>query len=613
MSKKAIINSIGCIVLILFTSACTQESSRPSKIQIKLDDSIFGTNPNVQKSSASSVTSGDGPDWGLNDPQSLSDIHCYGIFVHGNEPELSHSTCTNENDAPLRFGPRAGFFPISESGEIEVLPGLNRTIYLAGMSSADGTCPSGFSENPDINGSNYSNPFIIGQATVDLVSGDNTVDIHVQNSFTDNNKIKDCDFFEGGPRLDVILPQSKRSIWVDDNLPMRTVQIEHNGVSLECSRDGGSNYSACDSNSSFIWNTSDVAQTHFVRVTYEDGSTDERNFNPSTVYPGINFVTCTDNFNTSNTQGNLGSSLSMPLGTSNSVLCFGDGVTISDGNGVTGPISFASGNITLIARQGHSATIQNSQSGQHALQIPGRTNIRIVGLQIISHAATSYSAIKIDSGSLDIEFQDVYVSTAINNGSAVTINSAGGSGTNTIRFLDSKIEPIAGGIGLEADGSSEVEIKKSMVKSNDINLSVQNSTILDVENSHIENLGTSISSHQLLKVYNGGTVTIEDSKLIDRSGSGIYLNDNSSGSVSLTLDGNEIIRGASAGGGNSSFITSVLASGPINLNSSQANIFCNEDSAVAEFTNMVSGSVSGGTWADANQTGNTTYPYSTCQ
>ena len=75
-----------------------------------MDPSILGTNPYSQAKVLTATNNSSNPDWGLSDPSSLADIHCWGIFVHGVEKDMSHSQCRSQNNKKISFGPRAGFF-----------------------------------------------------------------------------------------------------------------------------------------------------------------------------------------------------------------------------------------------------------------------------------------------------------------------------------------------------------------------------------------------------------------------------------------------------------------------------------------------------------------------
>lgn len=166
--------------------ACTNQSPTHSSVTLQFDSSYF-------KNSASNADQN--PEWGLVDPITLSEIGCWAIFVGGPEDSLKTSSCRNSsNEVVAQFGPRAGFYKMSESGTINIPVGTKRQFWLVGMKTADGTCETDFNIDPDLDFSRYSSPFILGKAVKDLINPEETVRIQLVDSFEDKNKLVSCDF-----------------------------------------------------------------------------------------------------------------------------------------------------------------------------------------------------------------------------------------------------------------------------------------------------------------------------------------------------------------------------------------------------------------------------------
>jgi len=248
------------LIFSLSILGCSKKSNSHSTVKIQFDQSLYsGSVSDLEK--VSSATAADGtPTWGLADPTSLSQINCWGVFVGGPEDFLKGSQCTNSNDQVIaQFGPRAGFYPINESGEVFVPAGENRVFFLAGMASSTGDCEEGFGANPNINFSNYSAPFILGQAEANLVNAEETIPIQLVDSFSGTNRIKECDFLQPGQgnsptplTLNVTYPETKRTTFVADNTLARTVNFSYTGDNVQCSEDGGTTFSSCTSSNQLV-------------------------------------------------------------------------------------------------------------------------------------------------------------------------------------------------------------------------------------------------------------------------------------------------------------------------------------------------------------------------
>ena len=85
-------------VLALGLIACDRKESDTATIRIQFDETMLSNTQKVQ--SATLDNESDGPNWGLNDPTSLSQINCYAVLVGGPEKSLKRSSCDffGEND-----------------------------------------------------------------------------------------------------------------------------------------------------------------------------------------------------------------------------------------------------------------------------------------------------------------------------------------------------------------------------------------------------------------------------------------------------------------------------------------------------------------------------------
>ncbi|MCJ8276784.1 MAG: hypothetical protein HRT44_04590, partial [Bdellovibrionales bacterium] len=201
----------------IFAIACSSQNER-SRIVIDFDSELLDSSKKTPALKIVNAHNNGGPNWGLVDPVAIEDINCFGIFVYADEAGMNESTCSTVAGGTVQFGPRAGFFALPGNGEISVSPGADRRIILVGMRSGDLTCETTFGDNPEIDSSNYSYPFLLGAVKTDIQAGDNKIEIPISAQFTDVRKIKDCDFFsDGGNSTTLSLNHfsSKRSIWID--------------------------------------------------------------------------------------------------------------------------------------------------------------------------------------------------------------------------------------------------------------------------------------------------------------------------------------------------------------------------------------------------------------
>lgn len=611
--------SITLLRLMIFSLAltsCAKNNSSDSQVKIQFDTTLFNqSSSDVASKTNVHASSDDGPNWGLADPTDLSQIDCWGVFVGGPESELQGSSCSNAAGKTIAsFGVRAGFYPINDAGEVFVPAGENRQFYLAGMASSNGSCELGFDTNPDINFSNYSAPFILGQANVNLNRAQEVVPIALSNQFDSSNKVQSCDFIQDNGDGTTVAPNSlslshyetKRNIWVNDvsHVSPRTVTFTHSGVSSECSRDGGSSFSSCDTASSFIWNIGDENINHVIRVHHANGSSEEVTFKPLDWYPNLQFVSCTHTFSSSFLVND--SSFTSALGTANNVVCLDDATTINDNAG-SGLILNTS-NITLISKIGHSAQIINATG--RSLQINGSTsNVKVVGIELRTNGSSTNN-VQVDGSTQDIHFQDVhFISTASTAGYwNINVNGAG-TNSNPIQFRNCFIDSQNFEDGLRAN-NSVVKAEKIHIKSNRIGIDIISNADVEVLDSLIQTTGSSASDNKSIQVNGPSSLFLDQSVIIDNSGAGLVLAAGGMSGDNATADINRSVfirRNANAT--STAAIVSPAAAGDRLLNSTHnQNLFCSEAVAVS-FSDMTDNNHNGSSnWSNANQVSSSLCP-----
>ncbi len=618
------------LLLLALQVSCSKKQEE-AKILIQFDSKVFS---NAHKSvvAKQNATNAGGPNWGATDPQVLSDLSCFGIFAFAEEEGMNESTCTrSDGTVIMKFGPRAGFFPMNKPGEILVPMGDKRTFYLLAMSSLDGDCEKGFAESSEFKYSNYSNPFLLGSATVDITAGDTTVPIELVEDFSEERKLNSCDFIEpdeddeddgntpDGPASDLYLthyPSNRRSIWVDDNALPRTVSFTYDAnsmIAVDCSRDG-TNYSAADCNSatSLVWNVGEEANTHGVRVIHADGTVETATFIPTVEHGTMSFVSCDYEFDSN---GNYDTAVSSSatgavafltaLGTGSTVSCFSDNVTIANGGATENLTDRIASNVTLIARQGQSAKIDQNDLNDILLAIgsgSSATNINLVGLTLESEGGGGYNTVGVFSMADNIVFDSCTIQSvfAAASAQAVHVNQGGSSGM-PIKFINSIIKSISNAALYGFNPTTYIYVENSTIESDYYNLQIGSGVVeLTVKDSKLINNGTSATDYLLRNFSGNPTIHFDNNLFLDHSGGGLDMVNG----TTLILDDNRFRRTNNATAGhNTSFIK--IATGSLTINSSNdGNSFCHEDSVNAAILSgfpIGGGGTYAGTYTAANQ------------
>jgi hypothetical protein len=609
-------------VFFLVTSGCSKKTNDSAGVRIQLDASLFKGTPSSSFKVTSANTTDDGPDWGLADPQRLADIGCWGVLVRGPELPMKANTCELGNGLPLRFGPRAGFYPIGQQGQVQVPVGSDRVFVLVGMRSADGSCQPDFANNVDLDFPNYSAPFVLGTSAPQSIEKDGQlVQIPLQNQFSNLNKIADCDFIDdhdGGTNQGLTLSlepfPSDRNLWIADNPLPRRVQINTNGTEVTCSRDG-TNYSTteCPSGTHFEWTETEYTnlQTIYVRARNDEGEAVEEEFTPSTEYPGLVFTSCDVTFNTS---GNLDdgtySTLNSQLMTNNQVVCFGSGlnlptnITVTEGAINLGPIDLTGDGIIMIAGQGHNVTLVNGQLNQDLLYINMSMGSKVVGLNFESHASTGGWATIILNSSQDVSLENIRIMNSWNAGQGVRVANSGD--TTAIQLINSEVVMSAGGTAVFGyQAAANLEIVNSHLFSNGRNIHLTQDASCVVEGSHIENTGMAATNHLFYGI-NGGNFVANNSIFVDGSGGGFSLDGATSGTVTVEVNNNIFIRRASGLLGDRALFYGGSSPGAVELlnSTSNGNAFCAEAPANHSFNPVVGFDLDGGSFVLASQVDN---------
>jgi hypothetical protein len=181
------------ILLSLTLLGCTREQNETTKVTFTLPLAS-----STLASSGNSAQSGGG-NWGQSDPTSLSEIGCYAVFIGGPEADLSNKSCSvgsGTSFKTFKFGAGGGFYPAGSTISLETKPGSGRQFYVLGVKKGSAACGSFDVGTPDsLDSTNYSNPLLLGQASKDLLSGDNAVTINLALTNLTSQKIGDCNFY----------------------------------------------------------------------------------------------------------------------------------------------------------------------------------------------------------------------------------------------------------------------------------------------------------------------------------------------------------------------------------------------------------------------------------
>lgn len=131
-------------------------------------------------------------DRAVTDPGTAGDLTCVGVWVStGTENEIG--TCIDLNDVTVAtpfttFGPKKIVNAAAEF-QFNLSVGPNRKFSIVGFKTNDGNCPTQFQIDQNQR-TNISNIFILGENSVDLIGGDQEVNVNA--SIVGATKIKSC-------------------------------------------------------------------------------------------------------------------------------------------------------------------------------------------------------------------------------------------------------------------------------------------------------------------------------------------------------------------------------------------------------------------------------------
>ncbi len=183
------------IILSLFAglAACTK-SADPARVTFNIPTlRALSSSPTAMTSSTSEDSR-----WGYAAPTSASQIGCYAIFIGGPESEFQRMSCTTSANTQVKFGFFAGLVSPGATASITVPAGADRTFTLVGLATATGaTCDA----LPELDGSKYSKPVLLGSTTMSLVAGDNELAL---NGAISSTTLDSCNFGTSGPSAGAI-------------------------------------------------------------------------------------------------------------------------------------------------------------------------------------------------------------------------------------------------------------------------------------------------------------------------------------------------------------------------------------------------------------------------
>ena len=606
------------ILLVVFcigNSSCSEKSADSSTIKIKFNKEALSLGLQAPPSVKVDASNANGPNWGLEDPTQLSQIDCWGVFVKGPEEKLKGSYCKNPNDTVIaNFGVRAGFFQINSEGEVEVPAGENREIFLAGMASVDGTCDPGFDENPDINFSKYSAPFILGKTNpISLVKAVEEVEIVLQNHFSNSNKINDCDFISDdaddgtvdGPYL-TFFP-TERQHWIQSDTVPRTVQVHHEGSSIQCSSNGGASFTACASNSSLVWNYTNYGNQHVVKINYPDGTSELLNFTPSTQYPGVIFYPCHLTVTAADTQF---SAFSTMLATTMQNICFENGVSISDSVGSSLTVAPNNAILSFHGPQPGAQLENTHTTGGLLAYASGATaeSLIISGMKLTGNSMTNETIDLLYTPGSGVSGVIIEDSEIFSNADSDAISTGSGGGMLSVFINRSMIhaDSASSANGIYVNSNVDVNIDSSIVTST--YKAIQNYYgTATVTNSSLVGIGA--LSYPMATV-GSATSTVSNSIIEDQSGNGFVVDCFSSIETAVANLSGNMFRRADIAGTNSFAIMGFTPGGcTATLNSAtNDNLFCHENPTTPIYSGQVGGTISGGSYSqgvqDTNAGGN---------
>lgn len=165
------------------------------------------------------------------DLNSLDEVTCYAVTVHGPEPELRKNYCRQAAIATSQARPIGKIVGTVRAGEklsLEVPAGNDRVFALMGFKSIDNYCPNLLTEK--IDKTKISKPFLLGEVGgVNLVAGE-VKSINLKMNFDSNLWFDECK----GPDFDIALGEGG-STTTPPPTTVDPTQPDDDGVNLPAS------------------------------------------------------------------------------------------------------------------------------------------------------------------------------------------------------------------------------------------------------------------------------------------------------------------------------------------------------------------------------------------
>ncbi len=357
---------------------------------------------------------------------------------------------------------------------------------------------------------------------------------NVLKTLTDGNTKVDNDFYnENSNRvhLNLSFPKAYRTYYVNDEVSVRQINIDYSGGSLECSLDGGSTWHPC--NSPYTWEISNYSNEHMFRISNEESNLTE-SFIPEDHFPGLNFVSCDQQITSSESVASFNSRTF----TANEIVCFSDGVIISNSASDGALLNDANG-VVYIARDGDTVKITSAENATNIIEDSGQ-KIVIVGIEIYG-TGTGQTGIAINQDQAVLE--DIYINIPGNSSQGIQLGLSGGSAT--IRNSEISITDTGFGVGIYSQNSN-LYIYDSIIEAgyNAIYLWKNSAGTYElyVENSELWGLKTNAPNANVgvIETYindasNSHLINISNSTVISQGGPAFYIK-GAAGIVDINLN-----------------------------------------------------------------------------
>ena len=419
--------------------------------------------------------------------------------------------------------------------------------------------------------------------------------------------------------LSATVLQPVRHIVASDEVSQRKVDITTNADSLECSSDDGLSWQACPSMTTWTWDVANFAATHRIRATkaLAVNNLTEVSFTPSQSWgTQRSLVTCTvevtanESFDAFETRF-----------VDNAVICLADGVRITN-SGSQGSIAVTESNVTVLARSGQSAVIENPRTDADVvtLEISGEGN-RFSGLTVesdnnedvvrISGEETVFDHVRVESNASsnnaarDVVEIDAAPNIRLRKSELVGLNANGMQigGVTGLRLIDMSVQTVNGGTGIFFGSGGRFELENSTVSSWGAALAgIGDSTIgtrAQVSYSVLESKNTGNNANAVsFSIGHADDYLLLQSTTVRVSGSGdpqsaaLYV-DGDNGIVSLVSSRFERLNTGGGANGPAIVLVGLNSSTNVLYGSSMPSLFCQKVAGGKTFSKILENSATG--------------------